>query len=114
MESAQTDIREIHKYISEDLQNPNVAVRRIKDIEIAIRSLDKFPARFSLVSDSYLSTKGFRMLPVKTHLVFFIIREDVKAVSVIRVIYARRDWTRMLKVDGDRLPGEESTRNTIL
>jgi plasmid stabilization system protein ParE len=106
MKSAQIDMREIHKYIAEDLLNPEAAVRRIEDIETAIRSLYKMPARFSLVSDSYLASKGFRMLPIKTHLVFFIIREDVKAVSVIRVLYTRRDWTRILKDDGVRISDE--------
>jgi toxin ParE1/3/4 len=97
MESAQSDMRGIHKYIAEDLQNPDAAVRCIKEIEISIRSLYKMPARFSLVSDNYLASKGFRMLAVKTHLVFYTIHEDLKTVSVIRVLYARRDWMHILR-----------------
>jgi toxin ParE1/3/4 len=107
MKSAQMDIHEIYKYIAEDLQNPEAAARRIKEIETAIRSLYKMPARFSLISDSYLASKGFRMLPVKTHLVCFIIREDVRAVSVIRILYTRRDWMRILKIYGGQFSDDE-------
>ena len=48
MESAQTDMREIHKYISEDLQNPDAAVSCIKDIDESIRSLKNMPKRHPL------------------------------------------------------------------
>ena len=99
MESAQTDMREIHKYISEDLQNPDAAVRRIKDIDESIRSLKNMPKRHPLVLDNYLASKGFRMIVVKTHLVFFVVRDEINVVSVIRVLYARRDWMRILRID---------------
>ena len=89
MKSAQADMREIHRYITEDLQSPDAAVRRIKHIEEAIHSLRDMPARIPFVLDNYLASKGFRMVVVKTHLVFFIIREDIKTVSVIRILYSR-------------------------
>ena len=107
MDSAQSDMREIYKYIAEDLQNPDAAFRRIKDIEESIRSLNNMPTRFSLVQDSYLASKGFRMIVIKTHLVFFIIRENIKMVSVIRIIYTRRDWMRILRIDEKLLPDDD-------
>ena len=103
MQSAQADMREIHHYISEDLQNPDAAVRRVKLLEKSIRSLNTMPARFPLVLDDYLASKGFRVMVIKTHLVFFVIREDEKAVSVIRILYVRRDWVRLLKIDAQNL-----------
>ena len=98
MQSAQADMREVHRYISEDLQNPDAAVRRVKLLEESIRSLKTMPARFPLVLDDYLASKGFRVMVIKTQLVFFVIREDTKAVSVIRILYVRRDWARLLKI----------------
>jgi len=103
LQLAQSDIREIHRYISEDLSNPEAAVRRIKKIETLIRSLTNIPARLPLVLDDYLASKGLRMMVVKTHLVFFVIREDIKTVSVIRILYARRDWMRLLKIGVEQL-----------
>ena len=98
MSSAQTDMREIHKYISGELQNPDAAVRRVQLLETSIQSLKTMPARFSLVLDDYLASKGFRVMVVKTHLVFFVIREESRAVSVIRILYVRRDWVKLLKM----------------
>ena len=103
MKPAQDEMREIIKYIAEDLQNPDAAIQRILLIDKAIQSLKEKPARFSLVRDDYLASKGYRLIVVKTHLVFFIIREDVKVVSVMRILYGRRDWMRILKVEADQL-----------
>jgi plasmid stabilization system protein ParE len=99
MKPAQNEMRDIYRYIADDLQNPVAAVRRILLIDEKIQSLKKNPDRFPLVSDGYLASKGYRMIAAKNHLVFFIIREQAKAVSVMRVLYGRRDWLRILKVD---------------
>ena len=103
MKPAQEDMYDIYKYISDDLQNPDAAVRHILLIDEAIQSLKGKPARFALVRDDYLASKGYRLTVVKTHLVFFIIREEIKTVSVMRVLYGRRDWTRILKIEGSQL-----------
>jgi plasmid stabilization system protein ParE len=92
-------MREIYRYIADELQNPVAAARRVELIDAAIRTLEKDPARFPLVRDDYLAAKGYRMVVVKNHLVFFIVREDVEFVSVMRVIYGRRDWMRLLKIE---------------
>ena len=98
---ARSDIREIRRYIAEDLQNPVAATERINLIDTNIQSLKTMPARFPLVQDAYLASKGFRIVVCEAHLVFFVIEEEAKKVYVMRVIYARRDWARMLRVDAD-------------
>jgi len=69
MESAQADMRDIYRYICVELKSPAAAVRRVKDIEKAVRSLEEMPCRISLVADDYLASKGLRTIAVKTHLV---------------------------------------------
>jgi len=98
---AQTDMREIYKYIADDLQNPSAAERRISLIDEKILELETIPTRYPLVPDKYLASKGFRMAAAKTHLIFFVIREgnDPKIVSIMRILYCRRDWARILKHD---------------
>lgn len=98
---AQTDISEIYRYIAYDLQNPAAAGRRISLIDGKILELETMPTRFPLVMDEYLALKGFRMMAAKTHLIFFVIRESLldepKQVLVMRVLYCRRDWAKILK-----------------
>jgi len=102
MKPAQDEMREIYKYISEDLQSPDAAAQRILLIDEAIQSLKEEPTRFSLVRNDYLASKGYRMVVVKTHLVFFIVREDIKTVSIMRILYGRRDWMQILKVEAEQ------------
>ena len=102
MDSAKSDMRGIHKYIAEDLKNSVAAERRILLMRDKINSLKENPERFPLVRDEYLASKGYRMIVVKSHLVFFIIREKKQIVSIMRVLYGRRNWVRLLKVEGEK------------
>jgi plasmid stabilization system protein ParE len=96
---AQTDMRETYKYISGKLCNKAAADRLLAQIDKGIQSLRVNPQRFPLVRDAYLASRGYRHIIVKNHMVFFIIREEEHAVSVMRVLYGRRDWLGMLKDD---------------
>jgi len=99
MRAAQNEIRMIYRYIADDLQNPTAAAGRIALIDEKIQSLKQNPARFPLVRNDYLASKGFRIIVVENHLIFFIIREEARVVSVMRVLYARRDWLRILNLE---------------
>jgi len=107
MKPAQIEMREIYRYIADDLHNPIAAARRISLIDDAIQSLRESPARFALVQDDYLASKGYRVIVVKKHLVFFVVREHERVVSVMRVLYGRRDWMRLLKLEAERVTEED-------
>jgi toxin ParE1/3/4 len=94
---AQADMRETYRYISEKLCNKEAAGRLLAQIDKGIQSLKANPRRFPLVRDAYLASRGYRHMVVKNHLVFFIVREEKRAVSVMRVLYGRRDWANMLR-----------------
>jgi plasmid stabilization system protein ParE len=100
-------MREIYRYIAEELHNPVAAERRITQIESAIRSLRENPARHPLVRDEYLASKGYRLVVVKNHIVFYIVREKQRVVSIMRVMYGRRDWMRLLRIDTETITDEE-------
>jgi len=115
MDPAQNEMRETYWYIAEQLNNPIAAERRISLIDEAIRSLKENPGRFPLVRDKYLASKGYRMIVVKNHLVFFIVREEIKTVSVMRVLYGRRDWMHLLRVEAEHLPeaGQDASASEV-
>jgi len=100
---AKRDIREVHRYIKDDLQSSAAAQRRLDLIHEKILGLETMPARYPLVPDEYLASKGIRVVAAKTHLVFFVIREhtqdELRRVFVLRVLYGRRDWARILTID---------------
>jgi len=55
------------------------------------------------VKSADISSKGIRVVAAKTHLVFFVIREhtqeELRRVFVLRVLYCRMDWARILRID---------------
>jgi plasmid stabilization system protein ParE len=107
MDAAKAEMREIYRYIAEELQNPIAAQRRITQIESAIRSLRENPACYPLVRDEYLAAKGYRLVAAKNHIVFYIVREKQQIVSIMRVMYGRRDWMRLLRVDTEMITEED-------
>lgn len=106
---AQADISEIYRYIAYDLKNPAAAERRISLIDEKILKLETTPTRYPLVQDEYMASKGFRVVAAKTHLIFFVIREGLldepTQVLVMRVLYCRRDWAKILKYDVKQMGG---------
>ena len=95
-EVAENDLYDIVRYIASQLSAPVTALRMMDLLEEAMASLAEMPQRFSLLSDERLSQMGYRKLVVKNYLVFFSIDEPNKVVDVERILYARRDWLRIL------------------
>ena len=98
---AENDIYEAAKYIAEQLLNPSAADRLIDDIERTVNSLSIMPDRYALVKDDVLARLGFRFIPVNNYLIFYIIREEMKTVTIQRFLYGRRDWVNILKCETD-------------
>jgi len=101
VDPAKNDLREIGLYIAVDLQSPEAAMKRLDLIDEKIQSLKKMPAKHTLVQDNFLAAQGYRMVVAKSHLIFFLISNDEtpKRVYIMRVLYARRNWTRILKME---------------
>ena len=65
-------------------------------IEEALADLADMPYKHSLVVDERLAAMGYRKLHIKNYIAFYTIDEEAAAVNVERVLYARRDWLRVL------------------
>jgi len=93
---AELDIAEAVRYIAIELRNLTAANNLLDDIEKAVESLNKMPKRYPLVKDEFLASLGFRFMPVNNYLVFYIVRDEKKTVTVERVLHSRRNWSYML------------------
>ncbi len=78
-------------YIARTLMQPETARLWTDLLYREIGKLGFMPSRFQLAEEEPWHTKGVHKLPVKNFLVYYIIDEDSKTVSVIAVIYGRRD-----------------------
>ncbi|MDR3601502.1 MAG: type II toxin-antitoxin system RelE/ParE family toxin [Desulfosporosinus sp.] len=95
-ELAESDLKEIGRYIVEELLEPTLALKLVDKIGDAALSLEEMPQRNALVADERLSTAGIRKLLVDNYIIYYIISEKEKTVMVIRILYGRRDWLALL------------------
>ena len=98
-EPAEQDLDEISIYISTQLLVPETAEDLIDTFYQAMSSLSSMPKRHPLVNDVFLANLGYRMLPVKSYLVFYSVNEmpnGLREVNIERVLYGRRDWQNIL------------------
>ena len=94
--AAENDMFDIVHYIASQFSAPITALNMMDLLEEAITSLSRTPQRIPLVRDDEFAQMGYRHLGVKNYFVFFSIDEKNKVVFVERILYARRDWTRIL------------------
>lgn len=95
---AENDIKSIVNYISEILQNPSAAIAHLDAIEKNITGLKEMPYRCPVVKDRYLSGKNIRSLNVKNYQIFYRIEPATYTVTIIRVLYARSSWEKLLDI----------------
>ncbi|MDO4322453.1 MAG: type II toxin-antitoxin system RelE/ParE family toxin [Lachnospiraceae bacterium] len=88
---AMEQIQETVSYISHVLLEPEIARRWADLLQQEISSLNSMPARFPLTEEEPWHTYGIRKMTVKNFLVYYLIDEEKKAVTVTAVIYGRRD-----------------------
>jgi len=84
------DLRNIYRYLSEELQAPQAAQRQVDRIRRMIRMLSSSPARFPVVAWEPWASMGMRQVPVNHYIVFYLIEEDAQTVSVVRIFYGGR------------------------
>ena len=97
------DLEEIKRYISDDLSNPHAAADLVALVFGRIRTLASLPQTGARMRTDIPLLKVYRFIQCKNYLVFY--RTEEKWVSVIRILYARRDYLELLepgkKVDDD-------------
>ena len=95
-EPAEKDLYEIAAYISKELLEPETAKNVVSKIAKEIITLEDIPLRNALVIDDRLAYKGIRKLLVDNYIVFYAITEESNTVTIIRILYSKRDWLKLL------------------
>ena len=98
-EAAHADLQNAALYIAVTLNNKTAANRLLDLTNEKISVLSHAPYINALVKDTFLASSGIRMQIVNNYLAFYVIREEIQSVSVIRFLYSRRDWISILKND---------------
>lgn len=95
--AAKDDLFGIYSYIAQQLLVSQTATNQVNRIRNAIRSLETYPGRHSIVDWEPWLSLGMRKLPVDNYIVFFYADEAAKEVRIVRIVYGGRDLQNILK-----------------
>ncbi len=89
---AELDLIEARDYYTEVLKTSSTKVfDRFLDL---IDQLEDNPLIYPLVRDPHLSAKGYRLVPIESFLVFYLIKEST--VEIRRFLYGGRKYSSIL------------------
>ena len=94
---ARDDMLEIVRYISKELKNPVAAESLALELVSAAEGVRKFPYSTPVYQPARPLKHQYRKIPVRNFLIFYWVNEEEKLVTVARVMYARRNYDRLLK-----------------
>lgn len=93
---AQNDLLKNAAYISDNLLNPIAADKYLNEATDKLRELADMPYMYATVNDEMLSQLGVRMLRINNYIVFYRINDDEQIVTILRIVYEKRDWQHIL------------------
>lgn len=88
------DLIEIKDYITKELENPTAAINVVRKIMESYEKLKKIPLIGANLSAKVNIKTDFRYLVSGNYIIFY--RVDDKYVSIYRILYAGRDYLRIL------------------
>lgn len=94
---ARNDLIEVKAYIAQELSNLEAAQSLVSKIMNRIRGLLDFPEMGSSLSSVIDIETGYRFLVCESYLIFYRFENGV--VYVLRILYSRRDYVRVLFSD---------------
>jgi len=93
---AMQDMAEVARYISHDLSSPVAAEKLANAMIEAGDKLVDFPYKNRIYQLIRPLKREYRGQIVQSYIMFYDVDEDQKLVTIARVVYARRDYRKLL------------------
>lgn len=90
-EIATNDLNDIFEYIAINLKSPQSAIKILSSIESAISSLQIMPERYHVYETKKWKERNLRVMTVDNYLVFYIPTHNNLKVTIIRILYSKRN-----------------------
>jgi plasmid stabilization system protein ParE len=94
---AREDMVDIAGYISRTLGNPQAVMVLAEELVKAVDSLTKSPYAHAVYFPIRPLQHEYRKLFVRNYLVLYRVDEEARTVTITRVLYAKRDISRLLR-----------------
>lgn len=90
------DLRDIYSYIAFNLQAPETAAKMVRRIRNSIKELDFMPERNPILDWEPWNSLNTHKMRVGNYLVFYIVDLLQSSVSIVRIVYGKRDIAKAL------------------
>ena len=94
--NAKTDLIDTYSYIKYNLQETAIAKKLIAKIREEINKLKDNPTIYAVIKDEIIKKREIRKIKVNNYIVFYRVEENNKVVEIVRIMYGRRNWTKIL------------------
>lgn len=94
---AKNDILEIIKYISDELKNPTTASKLAEKFISSAEKVCDFPYSNTVYTPIKPLGLEYRRIIVDHYLMFYTVCEETNTVTIMRVIYAKRNISEQIK-----------------
>ena len=91
---ADSDMDGIYQYIFDTLKAPMAAENLIEEIEQRTKRLKDMPYSCPAADDELLKAKGYRKLVVNNYIALYVVSDDKKLVTIMRVVYGASDYEK--------------------
>lgn len=97
MEKAEQDLSEIVTYLSDTLCNSNAAYSLLEEFLEIKMNIEDNPYMYPLSNDLVLQGEGYhRFIFKKNYIALYLINDDKKEVSIMRIFYAKRNYNNLI------------------
>ena len=93
---ARQDLKAIVKYIKNELKETKAAERIAKKIKDSVIEISKNPIMYAVIDDDFIKRLELRKKVVGNYIVFYKVIDEKKEVQIVRILYGKRDWSKML------------------
>ena len=97
MDRAEQDLSEIVTYFTDKLCNPKDAESLLEEFLEEKMNIAANPYMYPLSNDLLLQSEGYHsFLFKKNYIALYLINDDEKEVSIMRIFYAKRDYANLI------------------
>ncbi|MBQ2841703.1 MAG: type II toxin-antitoxin system RelE/ParE family toxin [Clostridia bacterium] len=94
---AKNDLIETVRYIANDLYNKQAAYKLADEIIKATDTLADFPYAYPAYIPIRQTKNEYRKISIQNYLVFYTVDEKNKIVTISRIVYAKRNYNKLIK-----------------
>ena len=91
------DLRDLYSYVAFSPKEPATAQKLVNRIRKAASSLDALPRRHPVVDWEPWQSMGMHRFTVEDFLLFYLIDQSTRTVTLVRIVYGGRDLQNLAK-----------------